>query len=151
MSLDEKFVKEPEGGKNRSASDFEDPMLDPALLNALRDFRMSVHAWSEAAYHRPRSVFESAPRRKGWRRATAWALSCVLAVGVAAGGVHERHQQQEQARVAAAQEAEQQRRLAEQHAMEAEDLLAKVDRDVSRQVPNAMEPLAQLMAEDESQ
>jgi hypothetical protein len=29
-------------------------------------------------------------------------------------------------------------------------LLAKVDSDVSRAVPSAMEPLAQLMAEDET-
>jgi len=29
-----------------------------------------------------------------------------------------------------------------------EELLAKVDSDVSRVVPSAMEPLAQLMAED---
>jgi hypothetical protein len=33
---------------------------------------------------------------------------------------------------------------------EEEDLLAQVDSDVSREVPSAMEPLAQLMAEDES-
>ena len=32
-----------------------------------------------------------------------------------------------------------------------EDLLAKVDKDVSREVPAAMEPLGQLMAEDETQ
>jgi hypothetical protein len=30
-------------------------------------------------------------------------------------------------------------------------LLAKVDSDVSREVPSAMEPLAQLMAGDETQ
>jgi hypothetical protein len=34
---------------------------------------------------------------------------------------------------------------------EDEDLLAKVDSDVSRQVPSSMEPLAQLMAADESE
>jgi hypothetical protein len=34
---------------------------------------------------------------------------------------------------------------------ENEDLLAKVDSDVSRAVPSAMEPLAQLMADDEPQ
>jgi len=46
-----------------------------------------------------------------------------------------------------------QRRLAaeERAGQEEEDLLAKVDGDVSREVPSAMEPLAQLMAEDESQ
>ena len=43
-------------------------------------------------------------------------------------------------------------RAAQQQArQEEEDLLAKVDSDVSRAVPSAMEPLAQLMAEDESQ
>ena len=34
---------------------------------------------------------------------------------------------------------------------EDEDLLAKVDSDVSRGVPSAMEPLAQMMAGDETQ
>jgi hypothetical protein len=48
----------------------------------------------------------------------------------------------EQQRLAAA--AEQQAR------QEDEDLLAKVDSDVSREVPAAMEPLAQMMAEDET-
>ena len=48
-------------------------------------------------------------------------------------------------------QAEQQRLMAEQRAREEEDLLAKVDSDVSREVPSAMEPLAQLMAEDDIQ
>jgi hypothetical protein len=57
------------------------------------------------------------------------------------------------ARIAAAAEAARQQKLAaEQRAHEEnEDLLAKVDSDVSREVPIAMEPLAQLMAEDEAQ
>ena len=38
----------------------------------------------------------------------------------------------------------------QQAKQEDEDLLAKVDRDVSREVPAAMEPLAQLMVEDET-
>jgi hypothetical protein len=68
------------------------------------------------------------------------------------GGLYEQHQRQEMARVAAAaRAAEQQRLVAAQQARDAEeDLLAKVDSDVSREVPSAMEPLAQLMAEDES-
>ena len=52
--------------------------------------------------------------------------------------------------MAAVREAEHQRQVAEQRAREEEDLLAKVDSDVSREVPSAMEPLAQLMAEDEA-
>jgi hypothetical protein len=55
------------------------------------------------------------------------------------------------ARIAAMRAAEQQRQLAEQRAREAEEELARVDSDIARQVPNAMEPLAQLMTEDESQ
>jgi len=54
------------------------------------------------------------------------------------------------ARIAAARQVQQQRLVAEQHAREEEDLLAKVDSDVSREVPSAMEPLARLMAEDET-
>jgi len=47
--------------------------------------------------------------------------------------------------------AEQQRLAAQERArQEEEDLLAKVDSDVSREVPSAMEPLAQLMAGDET-
>jgi hypothetical protein len=38
----------------------------------------------------------------------------------------------------------------QQARQEDEDLLAKVDSDVSREVPAAMEPLAQIMAEDET-
>jgi hypothetical protein len=150
MSVDPKRSQEPEDFKNRSASDSPDSMLDPALQETLRDFRLSVHAWSEAAYSRPRAGLGIEPKHTAWRRATAWALGCVLAAGVAMGGIHARHNQQELARFAAIREAENRRQLAEQHAREAEELLAKVDSDISRQVPHAMEPLAQLMAEDES-
>jgi hypothetical protein len=70
--------------------------------------------------------------------------------------VYERRHQQELARIAAAQAALHQRELAEQHAREQKELLARVDselavvdRDVSREAPDALEPLARLMAEDE--
>jgi hypothetical protein len=62
----------------------------------------------------------------------------------------ERHRKIEQARVAAARLAEQQKALREQQAkQDDEDMLAKVDSDVSREVPSAMEPLAQ-MTDDEA-
>jgi hypothetical protein len=52
----------------------------------------------------------------------------------------------------AAEAARQQKLADEQRALkENEDLLAQVDSDVSRQVPSAMEPLAQLMDVDEAQ
>jgi hypothetical protein len=116
------------------------------LEGALREFRMSVHAWSEAAYSRPRTAAPAA-RHRNWRLAAGWALGCVLAAGSLAGEVYEHHQRQELARMAAARRAEQQRMAAERLRTRQEDtnLLATVDSDVSQAVPEAMEPLAQLM------
>jgi hypothetical protein len=150
MTLNEKLVGKMEDPETR---DFpvsnQEADRDQALGQAIRDFSLSVRAWSEAAYNRPRPLFKATPQQKAWQRATAWALGCVLAAGAAGGGIYERHHRREMARIAAARLAEHQRQLAEERAREAEDLLARVDSDVSREVPNAMEPLAQLMAEDE--
>ena len=130
--------------------------LDEALTN----FRLSVHAWSEAEFSRPRTALASVAPRRVWRLALGLALSCVLVAGGASARLWQHHQQE--MRSAAARVAEQQRlqeRLVvqqrDQQARQAqkkedEDLLAKVDRDVSRDVPVAMEPLAQLMAEDQT-
>lgn len=121
---------------------------DVTLEQALKNFRSSVHAWSEATYGQARPV--AVVRHTSWRLAASWALGCVLAAGSVTGGVYERHHRQELAKIAAAAEAARQQKLvAEQHARtNDEDLLAKVDSDVSREVPSAMEPLAQMMAED---
>jgi hypothetical protein len=134
-----------------TTTDRAESIDDPALNRILGDFRSSVHAWSEAAYNRPRIIREAVPRRAAWRKAAAWSLGSLLAAGVAGGGLLEYQHRQEMARVAAAREAQHQRQVAEQRAREAEVELARVDSDVARQVPNALEPLAQLMAEDESQ
>jgi hypothetical protein len=121
---------------------------DLGLEQALKEFRLSVCSWSEAAYSRPRRAAAVA-QRVSWRLAAGWALGLALAVGGVSGTVYERHHRQEMARIAAARAAEQQRLVRELKAREEEeDLLAKVDSDVSREVPSAMEPLAQLMAED---
>jgi uncharacterized protein HemX len=125
----------------------EGEVLDPVLQQTLRDFRASVHAWSGAVCQSPRNVHEVVVHRT-WRLAAGWALALVLLGGAASGGLYERHHQQELARMAAAQAAQQQRELAAQHAREEEDLLAKVDSDVAREVPSAMEPLASLMTDD---
>jgi rhamnogalacturonyl hydrolase YesR len=122
---------------------------EAALKQVLADFRCSVHAWSDSAMSRPRPVSSAAPHRI-WRRALGWALGCVLVAGGVSGSIYERHHQQELARIAAVRQAQQQRLAAEQRAREEEDLLAKVDSDVSREVPSAMEPLARLMAEGET-
>jgi phosphosulfolactate phosphohydrolase-like enzyme len=138
---------------------------DPVVAGALENFKASVDAWSEAAYSRPRKAVKTA--RHSWRLAASWALGCVLAAGSLAGSLYERHQQQELARIAAekaAQKAAQGLAPAKQSAAETvtdkrptaamnanggdEDLLATVDSDVSRVVPAAMDPLAQLMNEN---
>jgi hypothetical protein len=122
-----------------------------ALDEALRDYRLSVHAWSDAAYGHARTVVV-APQRRLWRLATGWALGCVLIAGGASAGIWEHHRQA--TRAAAARAAEVERLAAAQRVQlaqeEDEDLLAQVDSDVAQEVPSALEPLAQLMAADES-
>ncbi|MGA9060181.1 MAG: hypothetical protein WB341_00815 [Terracidiphilus sp.] len=134
--------------KDKLAGEIEDTVVAEALEN----FKASVDAWSEAAYSRPRAGVRMA--RHSWRLATSWALGCVLAAGSLAGWMAERHHRQELARIAAvqaaAQKAAQERAAALQSAAanaaaKDEHLLATVDSDVSREVPEAMEPLAQLM------
>jgi hypothetical protein len=124
---------------------------DVELDESLRNFRMSVLAWSEAMLNRPRPVAQVV-RRRSWRLAAGWALGCALLASSATGVIYERHHRQELARIAAEQlEAQHQRQLREQMArQDEEDLLAKVDSDVSRTVPSAMEPLARLMTGDET-
>jgi len=122
---------------------------EATLKQVLGDFRMSVHAWSDSAYSRPRQVLKAA-RHRVWQRTAGWALVCVLMVGGVSGGLFERQHKQQLARIEAARQAEQLRLAAEQRAREEEELLAKVDSDVSREVPAAMEPLATLMDEDEA-
>lgn len=119
---------------------------DPVVNAALRSFRHSVHAWSEAEFSRPRAVMTAHPRvRRPWALVSC-TLGAVLAAGVAVTGVHERNVRIEQQHIAAAQrEAAQERELAAQRAKESEDLLAAVDKDVSREVPSALEPLAGIL------
>ncbi|MGD0681787.1 MAG: hypothetical protein ABR990_07020 [Terracidiphilus sp.] len=126
------------------------------LDEALRDFRLSVHAWSDAAFSRQRTAVAPVAPRQVWRLAVGWALGCVLVAGGASAGVWQHHQRE--MKNAAARVAEQQRlqeqlvaqQRSQQARQEDEDLLAKVDSDISREVPAAMEPLAQMMAEDEN-
>jgi uncharacterized protein HemX len=123
---------------------------DPNLGDALLEFKASVHAWSDAAY----SAARTAPTRPAitWRRTLAWALSLVLASGALSGAVYERHHQQVLAQQQHQRELQlqhqQQMAAQQQHASEAEDLMAKIDSDVAREVPTAMEPLAQMMTDD---
>jgi hypothetical protein len=145
MRFGERLAQPASGGQDRAGEIGEE-----ALQQALAGFRASVHAWSEAAYARPRTL-PAAARFRIWRLALGWSLGCVLLAGAVSGGIVEHRHKVEAARIAAAQAAERQRLATERQAREDEDeLLAKVDSDVSQSVPSAMEPLAQLMAEDES-
>jgi len=124
---------------------------DAMLEDALNSFRQSMHAWSDAAYSRPRTGARIAAR-SGWRLATAWALGGVLAAGALSTGFYEHHRREAIARMQAAQQRQQQLAAqAQQSRVADEDLLATVDSDVARTVPTAMEPLAQMMDEGQSQ
>jgi len=96
---------------------------------------------------RPREV--TVPTRTNWGRITKWALGCAVFVGTVSGGVYENHRQQGIATAEAARLAEQQRDLAAQRAKEEAELMARVDSDIAREVPSALEPLASLMNENQ--
>ncbi|MDE3202323.1 MAG: hypothetical protein KGN79_15535 [Acidobacteriota bacterium] len=125
--------------------------LDPAVQQAIGDFKASVHAWSDNAMTRPRTVVHTAVRH-GWRFAAAWAMSASLLLAGVSGGFYVHHRNEVQKEIALEQQKqEQQRQLAQRRALQEERLLANVDSDLSREVPEAMEPLAQLMNESNSQ
>lgn len=122
--------------------------MDEALEQTLKDFRSSVCAWSDAEFGKAHMLVKV--YRTNWRVAASWALGCVLAAGSLAGGLYERHHVKEQAKIVAAA-AERQQKLEAEQRKQNEDLFAKMDGDVSREVPSAMEPLAQMMALDAAQ
>jgi uncharacterized membrane protein YebE (DUF533 family) len=156
----------------------ESPEMDFELDQALEHFKASMDAWSDAALARPR-MMTKAPVRHNWRPAAVWALGCLLAVGSLAGAAYEMVHRQEMAKQAAQRDAQKRKAAAQQAALPApaptekkasaatvrklsagaqdgpggqdENLLASVDKDVSQQVPAAMEPLAQLMDSDGAQ
>lgn len=68
-------------------------------------------------------------------------------VGAASGAVYEHHHQQVLAWQAHQRQLENERILAAKRAAEMDDLMAEVDQDVSQEVPDALEPLAQMMTD----
>jgi hypothetical protein len=117
--------------------------LEPELRETLGNFKASVDAWSEATMSRPREV--KTPARTNWGLVTRWALGCIVFAGSVSGGVYENHSRQEAAKIEAARIADQQRQVAAQRAKDEEDLMAKVDNDIAREVPSALEPMESLM------
>jgi hypothetical protein len=128
--------------------EIEDGQVDAALKN----FRESVHAWSEQELGRARTV-RRAPRAGFWRMmaspAMGWAMAAVLVAGGVGIPVKVSHQRQVAAQEAAV--AEQHRLVAEKEAKQAEvamddeELLNHVDDDIAQATPDAMEPLASMM------
>jgi hypothetical protein len=143
----DKWTKNRVDARQQGDFDRQNAEVDPVLDQALRNFKLSVDAWSEAAYSNRRIAF-AAPRRN-WRPVVTWALGCALIASSVSGVVYQRHEREIQAKLAEQARIALQQKAAEKQAVNEEDLLASVDSDVSRQVPTALEPLAQ-MAEDDS-
>ena len=57
-----------------------DQPLDETLGQALVDFKLSVHAWSEAELGRPRMLAQGV-RQRSWRLAASVALGLTLVAG----------------------------------------------------------------------
>jgi hypothetical protein len=136
--------------ERRAKEPAEEEALDPALKQALGDFKASVHAWGDAMAKRPRTTREIIVR-KSWQLAASWSLASLLLAGTLSAGLYEHHHAKVVSELAAQRAAEQQREMAAQRAQQTaqqeEQMLASVDSDVSREVPSAMEPLEQLSDE----
>ena len=140
---------------NQEIREIEDERLDEQLDAALKNFRYSIHAWSEQEMVRARTV-RRAPLDGFWRVVAnpvmAWALAAVLVVSGVGVPVAINHQRQVvQAQRAAA--VEQQKMLAAvpaDFAVDDEDLLKHVDSDIAQSTPDAMEPLASMMGDGTS-
>lgn len=147
-------------------NEFEQAELEPALKQALGEFKESVHAWSEAEFARPRTVHVEA---HGLRRvALGWSIAGLLLASGVSGVVLFGHHGPQSPAVAAVHEAPrtperaaepaQPRQVQEERpqagmpktakeAVQEEELLASVDSAVSRTVPSAMDPLADMGSE----
>ena len=121
--------------------------MEPELREAIGNFKSSVDAWSDAALSRPRQVTAPVRSNRAWM--TKWALGSAVFVATVSGGVYQNHREQEFAKAEAARVAQQQRELAAERAQQEADLMAKVDSDIAREVPSALEPLASLMDENQ--
>ena len=151
---------------------------EAGLEAVLGDLKRSVDKWSEAAYQRPRPIVVHSGSWS-WRL-TGGGVACgMLLAGILTASLNQPHHDtaafvtapvtQPERPVVEVQENEPQaatpelkkipsaltevrevRRMVAAKPVEEEDLLAKVDSEVARQVPSAMEPLARLMAEDET-
>jgi len=134
---------------------------DAQVEAALRNFRLSVHYWSEQEYARPRAI-----ERTRWSRfrsgfwqtianpalgGTLAAALAIASIGVPAGIYHQKavaaehkaaldHQQKQAADLALKAQA-----AAAANPVDDEAFLDDVDSDIAQATPDAMQPLASLM------
>ncbi|MGC9158656.1 MAG: hypothetical protein ACP5FH_06655 [Terracidiphilus sp.] len=146
--------RETDANRCRVSGQTPDEAYDPGLEEALAEFRSSLCAWSEAVFQHSPTGPAVAPRRRFMQWALGWALVCLLIAGLASAGMWERRQQQQRVAVAL-RWAEHERMVAAQQAKRKKDaeenLLARINNDVSQEVPSAMEPLVRLMYGEETQ
>jgi hypothetical protein len=136
---------------------------DVQVEAALRNFRASIHHWSEQEFARPRAI-----ERTGWSRFQArfWrmianpalggtlaAALLITSVGIPVGIQHERAAEAARQAALDQQKKDLQQHLAEEEAKKStaantvDDgaFLDDVDSDIARATPDAMQPLASLM------
>jgi uncharacterized membrane protein YdfJ with MMPL/SSD domain len=112
----------------------ENPQMDMELEQALKHFKASVDAWSDAAYsRRPRTAAKMAVRHS-WRMLAGWALGCLLVMGSLAGAAREIYQRQEMARIAAQKAAQ---KIAEERAAAARVTAQPVGVQTDKKTPAA--------------
>ena len=154
------------------------------LRELLGDLKLSIDAWSESSYHRPR-VAQAKAAGLRWQMALSGAVGLLTVAAVATVSLQGGHRPMRASQPAVVQApatsanpetaktTAQDAAVAEIEARipgikripasiptlgqmvsspqrEEEDLLARVDSEVARETPSAMEPLARLMAEDEA-
>jgi hypothetical protein len=133
-----------------SKHEFEDTQVELAL----RNFRESVHGWSEQEYARPRVI-----KRSRWdaifrlvaNPVMAGSLASALVITSVGVPVRIHHERQ----VAAEQNAARERQLElakeareqQANAMTDDELLSHVDSDIAQGAPDAMQPLASMMTD----
>ena len=132
---------------------FNESQEDPQVLEALRHFRESVHAWSDAEYSKPKLVRQS-KRSTVWTMITSPLLGWSLAAAVLAAtvGVPVTVHHQRVIEIQHREAAEKQQKLEEEKAAQAraaaiddDALLSHVDSDIAQDAPDAMQALSSLM------
>jgi cell division protein FtsL len=133
---------------------------------ALKNFRESMHGWSEQEFSKTR-VIRRSRWDAAWRAiaspAMAWTMSCALLVASVGGSLtihHERQveaarqqatlKQQQMEQEKAAMMAENKAAATANSAMDDDELLSHVDSDIAQAAPDAMQPLAILMSDSGS-